>query len=83
MPFWLSSLINFLKGFLPAFFKAKAREEARQGEIADKGAAEQRQAEVVSIDAAAEEARKRHDEIESLHGADLARRADPWMRPRP
>lgn len=81
MPTWLRDLLEFLKGFVPAFLKSWFKQMARRQADVNSGAADQRAADDNADTELANEARVRHDEIHGLDDDAFARRRDKWVRP--
>lgn len=80
MSWWLKRLLEFLKGFVPAFIKSWWDERQRLQAIADKGAADQREADRKSDDQPTQQAANRAKEISGLSDAELAARRERWLR---
>lgn len=77
---WLRWLWSFIKGFVPAALKAWLAERQRLGEVANKGAEEQRAADAEADAALGQEAKDRHDEISKLPDDKFAERRSRWVR---
>jgi hypothetical protein len=77
--FW-TYLWDFLRGLLPAALKAWLAERRRLGEVADKGASDQRAADQAADAKLDEEAGKLREEVHNLTDDQLAERRRKWMR---
>lgn len=82
MPWWLRLLVEFLLGLIPSGISSYADEKKRQAAIADRGAAEQRQADDFADDEITAEARGERARTDALSEEESSNRFDRF-RSRP